>query len=82
MGPDIMMVDLTANYLCDIESRTLKKRKANDEQTMLKDIIGPRKITILEIGYVADTKYEDKYKAKIHKSLCQMLEKEGHEVEF
>ena len=50
---------------------------------MLKDIIGPRKITILDIGYVADTRYEDKYRAKIqHRSLCQMLEKEGHEVEL
>ena len=51
---------------------------------MLKDTIGPKKITIMEIGYIADTKYEDKYQAKIqqHKSLCQILEKEGHEVEL
>ena len=29
---------------------------------MLKDMIDPRKITHLEIGYIADTRYEDKYK--------------------
>ena len=36
------------------------------------------------IGYVADTRYEDKLKAKAkqHKLLCKLLEKEGHEVEF
>ena len=26
-------------------------------------MIGGKKITILEIGYVADTRYEDRYKA-------------------
>ena len=47
-------------------------------------MIGRKKITILEIGYVADTRYDDKYKAKIqqHKSLCQILEKEGHKVKL
>ena len=48
MRPDIMMVDLTTNDCSDIESRTLKRRKANKEQT------------ILENGYIADTRYEDK----------------------
>ena len=51
-------------------------------KTTLKDMIGRKRITILEIGYVADTRYEDKYKARVqqHSSLCQILEKEGHEV--
>ena len=40
-----------------------KNRKADGEQTTLKDMIGRKKMTILEIGYVADTRYEDKYKA-------------------
>ena len=82
--PDIMMVDLTTNDLSDMESRAPKKRKANGEKTTLKEIIGRKKITILEIGYVADTRYDDKYKAKIqqHRSLCQILEKEGHEVKL
>ena len=51
---------------------------------MLKDTLGPKKITDLEIGYAADTRYEDKYKARIqqHRSLCQVLEIEGHEVKL
>ena len=40
MRPDIMMVDLTSNDLNKIESRTLKKRKADGKQTTLKDMIG------------------------------------------
>ena len=31
---------------------------------MLKDTLGPKKITDLEIEYAADTRYEDKYKAR------------------
>ena len=33
---------------------------------------------------MADTRYEDMYRAKVqeHKSLCQILEKEGHEVKL
>ena len=84
MRLDIMMVDLTTNDLNKTESRAPKKRKADGEQTTVKDMIGGKKITILKIGYVADTRYEDKYKAKVqqHKSLCQILEKEGHEVKL
>ena len=85
MRPDIMMVDLTANDLSDIESRAPKKCKANGEQTTLEKMIGRKKITVLEItGYVADTRYDDKYKAKIqqHRSVCQILEKKWHEVKL
>ena len=84
MRPDIMMMDLTTNDLSGMESRAPKKRKANGEKTTLKEMIGRKKITILEIGYVADTRYDDKYKAKVqqHRSLCQILEKEGHEVKL
>ena len=64
--------------------QTPKKRKANGEKTTFKEMIGRKKITILEIGYVADTRYDDKYKAKVqqHRFLCQTLEKEGHEVKL
>ena len=55
MIPDIMMVDLTTNDLSGIESQAPKKRKAVGEQTTPKDMIGQKKITILEIGCVADT---------------------------
>ena len=65
MRPEIIMVDLVVNDLSGIEGRTPEKRKAHSEQAMLEDMIGPRKITILEIGYVADIRYEDKYKVKI-----------------
>ena len=79
-----MLVDLTTNDLNKIESRAPKKRKADGEQTTLQDMIGRKKITILEFGYVADTRYEDKHRAKVvrHKSLCQILEKEGYEVKL
>ena len=40
MRPDIMMVDLTTNDLSGIESRAPEKRKADGEQTTLKDMIG------------------------------------------
>ena len=51
---------------------------------MLKDMIGTKTMRILGNGYVPDTRCEDRYKAKIqqHRSLCQILGKEGHEVEL
>ena len=58
-----MMVDVTTNDLSDKEEREPNKGKADREQTTLKDMIGPEKITILEIGDIADTRYDDKYKA-------------------
>ena len=84
MRPDIMMVDLTTNDFSSLEDRAPKKHKADGEQATIKDMIGREKITILEIGHVADTKYDDKCKAKIqqHRSLCQILGKEGHEVKL
>ena len=84
MRPDITMVDLTTNDLSSIKNRAPKKRKADGEQATIKDMIGRKKITILEIEYVADSRYEDKYKAKVqqHKCLCWILEKEGHEVKL
>ena len=84
MRPDIVIVDLATNDLNKIESRMPKTRKANGEQVTLKDMIGRKRITILEIGYVTDTRYEDRYKAKVqqHRTLCQILGKEGHEVKL
>ena len=69
MRPGIMMVDLTTNDLSDMESRAPKKRKANGEKTTLKEMIGQKKITTLEIGYVANTRYDGKYKAKIQQQI-------------
>ena len=82
MRPDIMMVVFTTVNFNKIGRGTAKKCKANSEQTTVKDMIGRKKIAILEIEYVADTRYEDKYKAKIlqNRSLCHILEKEGHEA--
>ena len=84
MRPDNMMVDLSTYDLKDMESRAPKTRKANGEKTTPKEMVALKKITILEIGYVADTRSDVKYKARIqqHKSLCQILEKEGHEVKL
>ena len=62
---DIMLMSLTTDDLLDKESRVAKKRKADREQTILKDMIGPQKIISLEIGYLAVTKYDNKCKAKI-----------------
>ena len=49
---------------------------------MLRDMIDPKTISFLEVYYVADIEYEEQYKAKLqqHRSLCRILEKEGHEV--
>ena len=72
MRPDNMMVDLTTNDHSGIERRAPKKSKADGEETSLKDMIGRKKIAILEIGCVADIRYENKYKAKVqqHRLLC------------
>ena len=44
-------------------------------------MIGPKKITTLEIGYGANTRFDDNYRARFqqHNSLCQILEKERHD---
>ena len=49
MRPDIMMVGLTTDDLCDTESRIMKNCKANQGRTLLKDMIGLQKFTVLEI---------------------------------
>ena len=55
MRPDIMMVDLTTNDHRNKEARVKMKRKTNREQTLLKDMISPQQITVLETRDVADT---------------------------
>ena len=52
MRPDIMMVDLTTNDISEMVSKVPKKRKANGEQTTLKEMIGRKKITIMEINWL------------------------------
>ena len=82
MRPDVMMVDLTTNDLHKKEDRFTRNCRANREQSLLKDSIGPGKVTILEIGCIAKTRFDDKYQANTqqHRSLCQILDKEGHEL--
>ena len=48
MRPDIMMVVFTTNNFNKIGRGTAKKRKANSEQTTVKDMIGRKKIAILD----------------------------------
>ena len=47
-------------------------------------MIGPKEDHNLEIGSVAGTRYDDKYKVKIqqHRSFCQILVKERHEMKL
>ena len=62
--------------------RDCKTNNTNKEEALLKDRTAHRRSAQNEIGYVAGTKYDDKFKANIqqHRSLCQILEKEGYEV--
>ena len=84
MRPDIVIVGPTTDDLSDKDSRKPKIVEADKEQTTLKDMIGAEKTIILEIRYVADTGHDDKCKAKIqqYRSLCHILEEEGHGVKF
>ena len=86
------MVGLTTDDVRGKESKVMRKRNANREQNLLMDMIDPQKIKTLEIGFGADTRYDDgadtrydeKYEAKIqqHRSQGQVLEKGGHEVKL
>lgn len=58
------MVGRTTGYLRDKESRVMKKCKANRGEALLKDMLDSQKLSISEIGHVADTRYEDKYKGQ------------------
>ena len=77
------MAGITKDELDDLTNRQNKKRKADGSSPNCVTI-GPRKITIVEIGYVAETRYDDKLKAKIqqHKVLCDLLTREWRDVEF
>ena len=49
------MVDLPTNDHRNKEERVKMKRKTNREQSLLKDMISPKEITVLETEDVADT---------------------------
>ena len=56
--------------------------QSNGEEDFQEVVLGPKKITILEIRQTANTLYDNKCKTKIqqYRSLCQILEKEEYEV--
>ena len=54
-----MMVDPTTDDARDKESRIKMKRKADIEEALLKDVIGPKKITFVENGHLGETNYDD-----------------------
>ena len=69
LRPDILMTDMTTDEIETAEAdfaRQQRKRKA-DKITPKKtqDVIKGQKITVVEIGYVADTRYEDKLSTKL-----------------
>ena len=88
LRPDILMTDMTTDEIKTAEAdfaRQQRKRKADkNPPTRSQDVIKGQKITIVEIGYVADTRYEDKLSNKFdqHKMLCRLLALEGHEVQI
>ena len=67
--PDFMMVDLATDHRPNEERRT-----TNREQILLKNMVGSETINIVEIGYDAKARYDDKDKAIMQQrgSLCQM----------
>ena len=87
LRPDILMTDMTTDEIKTAEAdfaRQQRKRKADKTPpTRTQDVIRGQKITIVEIGYVADTRYEDKLSTKFdqHKLLCRLLTLEGHDVQ-
>lgn len=50
-----------------------KKCKFNKEEALLKDMIGYFYLTIVEIGYVPDTRYDDKYMVSSNKDFSARL---------
>ena len=82
MRPDIMMLDITTEEYEALINRLSRKRGADDAESP--ENIPKQKIAIVEIGYVSDTRHWDKRKAKEqqHKLLCELLRREGHDVEF
>ena len=75
LRPDILMTDMTTDEIKIAEAdfaRQQRKRKGDQiPPTKTQDVIKGQKITIVEIGYVADTRYEDKLSTKLdqHKLL-------------
>ena len=88
LRPDILMTNMTTDEIKTAEAdfaRQQRKRKADkNPPTRTQDVIKGQKITIVEIGYVADTRYEDKLSNKFdqHKLLCRLLALEEHEVQI
>ena len=83
LRPDILMLDMTSDEI----NAKLRKRR-HDSTAVFANQCAPGsrklKVTVIEIGYVSDTRYHDKMKEKQdqHKMLCSLLKEEGYEVEF
>ena len=88
LRPDILMTDMTPDEIKTAEAdfaRQQGKRKADTIPPMKpQDVIKGQNMTIVELGYVADTKYQDKLSTKFdqHKLLCRLLTLEGHVVQI
>ena len=85
LRPDIMMVDILSDELEDVLDRQARKRKIDGKQAKRgSQAIGKQRITVIEVGYVADTRYDDKLNAKLeqHRRFIDLLKREGHEVNF
>ena len=83
MGLDLIMVGHSRENLCDEENRAKEKCKASTGEALLKDLICPWKVTILEMGYVADTRNDvtsTRPSSSQHRPLCQIPEREGRKA--
>ena len=88
LRPDILMTDMTTGEIKTAEAdfaRQQRKRKADrNPPNRTHDVIKGQKIISVEIGYVADTRYEDKLSNKFdqHKLLCSCLHLKGMKCKF
>ena len=84
LRPDILVTDMTTAEIKTAEAdyaRHHRKCKAyRIPSTQVQGVIKGQKITIVETGYVAVTRYEDKLSTKFdrHKLLCRLLTQEGY----
>ena len=79
MIPDIVVVGITTDDLCDKVSRVMTKCEANREPTLLKDIIGLQTFTILKGRTCSKKRDDDKHQAKIRNTVlsASLLRRKG-----
>ena len=90
LRPDVMLVDMLASEAEDLEQashRPSVKRSRQGIETVINRTHAPQKkctVKIVDIGYCSDTRYHEKLTEKRlqHRRLCNILEQEGHKVEF